>query len=211
MNFTKQDLVQLGKVARLNLINSVTGIKPANLIGTKSNQGETNLGIFSSVVHLGSDPALIGFILRPQGEVPRHTFVNLLENGFYTINHVPVSKIKNAHYTSAKFDKHESEFDFCDFEPEYLNDFWAPFVKESPIKMGLRFVQEIQIPLNGTSMVIGEIEALQVKDELLTKEFYIDLERAGIAGISGLNNYYSLVYQDSFPYARRKDVTSFKS
>ena len=61
------------KVERLNLINSLSGVKPANLIGTKDQNGNENLAIFSSVVHLGSNPALLGFILRPQGEVRRHT------------------------------------------------------------------------------------------------------------------------------------------
>ena len=55
----------MDKISRLNLINSITGVKPSNLIGTKSKDGFSNLAIFSSVVHLGSKPPLIGFITRP--------------------------------------------------------------------------------------------------------------------------------------------------
>ena len=88
MHYTKKDIDNLDRVTRIKIINSVTGIKPANLIGSMSNEGQTNLAVFSSIVHLGSNPALLGFILRPTGEVPRHTYSNILENGFYTINHI---------------------------------------------------------------------------------------------------------------------------
>ena len=78
MHFNQNDIKNLERVKRLNLINSITGIKPANLIGTISSKQETNLAIFSSVMHLGSDPALLGFILRPAQDVPRHTFENIM-------------------------------------------------------------------------------------------------------------------------------------
>jgi hypothetical protein len=44
------------KVERLNLINSCTGYKSANLIATKSVDGAVNVAIFSSITHLGSNP-----------------------------------------------------------------------------------------------------------------------------------------------------------
>ena len=76
-------------------------------------------------------------ITRPVGEVPRHTYQNIKESGVYTINAVPIAKTEEAHYTSAKFDDNESEFEACGFEPHYEEGFEAPFVKESPIRFGL--------------------------------------------------------------------------
>ena len=67
-HFTKGIIRDLDKVKRLNIINSITGIKPGNLIGTISEEKITNLAIFSSVIHLGSNPALLGFVLRPKKE-----------------------------------------------------------------------------------------------------------------------------------------------
>ena len=99
-HFTKQDLNQLEKIYRLNLINSVTGIKPANLVGTIDNQENSNLAIISSVVHLGSNPGIIGFIMRPDAKVRRHTYENIVETQYYTINHVLTTWIDKAHYTS---------------------------------------------------------------------------------------------------------------
>ena len=68
MIYTKADFENMSRVERLNLINSCSGIKPANLIGTQSAAGQPNVAIFSSVVHLGSNPALFGMVFRPQHE-----------------------------------------------------------------------------------------------------------------------------------------------
>ena len=115
ISLTKKEIEELPRVKRLNIINSITGIKPANLIGSINQKKKSNLAIFSSVVHLGSNPALIGFILRPEGKVRRHTYENILANNYYTINHLPNSKTENGHYTSAKFHSEESEFKHCNF------------------------------------------------------------------------------------------------
>jgi len=88
MHLTQEQIQQTPRIKRLNLINSITGVKPANLIGTVSDDGHTNLAVFSSIVHLGSNPALLGFVLRPQHEVRRDTYDNILQNKCYTINHI---------------------------------------------------------------------------------------------------------------------------
>ena len=211
MHLTKEEIQQLDKRKRLNIINSITGIKPANLIGTVSEDNVANVAIFSSIVHLGSNPALLGFIVRPTGEVPRNTYENILSNGRYTINAVNESFIKNAHYTSAKFDRNISEFDKCGLTDEYLHDFKAPFVKESNLKIGMKYCESIPIERNGTILVIGEVEHLILPENSINEKGYIDLDQAEIAGISGLNSYYSLEKIASFPYVRLEEVPEFEN
>jgi len=211
MHLTKDDLYQLERRKKLNLINSITGIKPANLIGTVSEDDIPNVAIFSSIVHLGSNPALLGFIVRPAGEVPRNTYENILANGLYTINHVRESFVKNAHYTSAKFDREVSEFNVCGLTDEYLPGFKAPFVKESTIKIGMKYCESIPIERNGTILVIGEVEHIILPDEAVNEKGYIDLEQAETAGISGLNSYYSVEKIASFPYVRVEEVPELPS
>tara|TARA_Y100001933_G_C18803511_1_gene481905 strand:+ start:134 stop:763 length:630 start_codon:yes stop_codon:yes gene_type:complete len=203
MYLSKKDILNTEKIKRLNLINSITGVKPANLIGTVSNKKESNLAIFSSIVHLGSNPALIGFVTRPANNVRRHTYENIIENSCFTINHIHPSFIKNAHYTSAKFDREESEFLKCKFKEEYLEGFSAPFVKESNFKIGLVLHEEINIKSNGCIMIVGSVEHL-VFDEKCYNEIdgTIDLEQNKNVGVGGLNSYYSLKKIDQFEYAR---------
>lgn len=177
---------------KIHLINSITGIKPANLIGTVDQAGQTNLAVFSSVLHLGSSPALIGFVMRPTGDVPRHTYENILEVGHYTINHIHPQIARQAHQTSAKFAKQESEFDMTDLTPVFIPNFNAPFVEESKIKYGLRFVEALPIKHNNTQLMIGEIQHIILDNHPKTPDGGLDLENTDSVGISGLNSYYKL-------------------
>ncbi len=211
MYLSQKDIEGLPKIQRLNIINSATGIKPANLIATKSSEGQSNVAIFSSVVHLGSAPALIGFIFRPQHEKPRDTYLNIKSSGLYTINQVPTSKVEQAHFTSAKFPKEISEFSRCGFEEEYLFDFPVPFVKESALKMGLELVEELPIKSNNTILMIGKVLHLQFPDEMMADDGSLNLSHIQTAGISGVNTYYELNRMAQFPYAHVKDVPSFTS
>lgn len=208
MHYDKKAIDQLDRVTRLKIINSVTGIKPGNLIGTIGENGATNLAVFSSIIHLGSNPSLLGFISRPQTEEVGHTLRNILQTEYYTINHIHPEFVEKAHYTSAKFSSDVSEFDTCNLSEEYINHFKAPFVRESIFKMGLCFKEAVDIKLNGTVLVIGEIEELIIADKAFVNED-IDLEASEGVGISGLNTYYSLKKIDSYPYARLSEIPKF--
>ncbi|PWH85118.1 flavin reductase family protein [Brumimicrobium oceani] len=199
----------LDRVYRLNLINSITGVKPANLIGTRSKKGEDNVAIFSSVVHLGSQPAQIGFIVRPAGENPRDTLQNINETGYYTINHISASFIQKAHYTSANLDIAESEFERMNIAQEMIADFHAPFVKESAVKIGLKHVDNILLP-NGCTLVIGEVVLIEVPEESIDDIGQIDLEKYECAALSGLGTYYHLNKITSYPHVKTNEIPDFE-
>ena len=209
MKLTSADIEGLSRVERLKLINGLSGIKQACLIGTKSVSGISNLAIFNSVCHIGSAPAYMGFILRPQESLHTGTYKNILETGVFTINHVQTSFIKNAHYTSAKFDLDTSEFELCNLTETFIPDFTAPFVAESQIKIGLVHQESISIKVNNTLLVIGKVEHIWLDEQLLDTEGYLDLEQAQSAGVAGLNSYYSLQKVADFPYARVEEVPGF--
>ena len=117
------------------MINSCTGYKSANLIGTQSENGSTNLAVFNSVTHLGSNPPLIGFILRPT-TVPRHTYQNMKNNGFFTINHIHKREIEDAHHTSDKYTEEVSEYEQNYFTEEFKKEIKDPIVKNDTLQMG---------------------------------------------------------------------------
>lgn len=72
MQLDDRDLSAMPSRQRAALVNSLSGFKSANLVGTADAQGMTNLAIMSSAVHLGSHPPLLALIVRPGGE-ERHT------------------------------------------------------------------------------------------------------------------------------------------
>lgn len=206
--FGKDDLKDMERFYRANLINSVTGYKPANLIGTFSDNGIANLAIFTSVVHIGANPALIGLIQRPITNYS-HTYKNIKQKGFYTINHVHENFIKNAHYTSAKFDENISEFDACGLTMERKFEFDAPFVKESKIKLGVKFVQEIPIELNNTFLIIGQIEHLLISEDVIQNDGSLDLNLVNDVAVSGLDTYHNVHKLSTFPYAKKDELPEF--
>ena len=203
MHYTKSEIKDLNRIKRLRLMNSITGIKSANLIGTISEKGNTNLAIFSSVVHLGSDPALIGFVMRPSNDVKRDTLNNILETKHFTINHVNSNFVENAHYTSLNFKQDQSEFEYCNLESFYINNYLPPFVKESKVKIGLKLNEIIPIKSNGCKFIIGEVEHVLIDDSVdLMPEGSINLEESNSIGVGGLNSYYVMSKITELPFPR---------
>ena len=127
----------------------------------------------------------------------------------YTINHVQESFIKNAHYTSAKFETGVSEFERCRLNEEYLFGFKPPFVKESKLKLGMKFCELIPISINNTALVVGEIQHLIIPEDAVNTNGHIDLEISQSIGISGLNSYYQLRKLAQYPYARVGELPDF--
>lgn len=188
-HYTLEDILEMEPHFRGLFVNSLSGYKSANLIGTVDKNGHTNLSIVSSVVHLGANPPLIGFIQRPVS-VDRHTYDNITETNVYTINAVSEDIIERAHQTSARYEKLQSEFDCCDLRPEFKSSWPAPFVKESPLKLGVSFQQEIDIELNGTKLIIGKIEHIHLENsEVIAPDGHIDISRIRLAAISSLDGY----------------------
>jgi flavin reductase (DIM6/NTAB) family NADH-FMN oxidoreductase RutF len=204
-HFNTDEIQGLSKLYRLNLINSITGYKSANMIGTKSNSGEENVAIFSSITHLGSSPALLHFTLRPN-TVPRDTYKNIKENNVFTVNHVSLGQIEQAHHTSAKYDENISEFDQTQLESEYRLDWHAPFVKGSPIGLGCRYLNEYNIKENGCVLIIAAIEHVFVDDQLLQEDGWVKLELGEVVAINGLNGYALPQLQKRLEYARPNEI-----
>ena len=199
------DFSAMSRIPRLTLINSVTGFKSGNLIGTIDGNGLTNLSVFSSAVHIGSEPALIALVTRPivdGGKTSRHTYDNIKDTGFFTINHIHEGIIKQAHQCSASYPDGISEFEAVGLTPQYLADFSAPFVAESRIKMGLSFVEEYFIKANNTVMLIGKVEYLIFPTDCVDEKGNLDLNAAKTVAVSGLDSYHSATLLERLAYAR---------
>lgn len=199
--FLIEELNDLDKRYRTNLINCLSGVKSLNLIGTKNNHGQSNLAIFNSVVHIGAHPPLMGFIHRPTS-VERHTFENINETSFFTINSVTAAIHKQAHQTAARYERSESEFDEVSLTEEYFDGFEAPFVQESPLKIGLELADIIPIPLNNTKLIIGRIKMLTLDEKHLRNDGFLSLSDQGIVGGTGLDSYLSTQEIGRYSYAK---------
>ena len=201
MKLDKKQIISLDKRYRVQLINSITGLKSAHLVGTIDKNNQTNLAIISSVFHLGADPALIGMIFRPDVS-PRHSLENIRETKVCTLNHVNSSIYKSAHQTSARYPREVSEFDACDLVAEYKGEFKAPFVRDSNIQLALKLEDEKKIELNNTHMLIMSIETIYMKEDYLAKDGNVMLAAADSIAVGGLDSYYEARLIERLPYAK---------
>jgi hypothetical protein len=201
IQFSGSDISQMETRQRAAFMNSLTGFKSASLIGTIDASGNTNLSIFSSVTHLGSNPALIGFINRPD-TTERHTFENILEVGQFTISHISSTIFQKAHQTSARYPKEVSEFDAVGLTPQFLSGIRAPFVQESSIKYGLEYVENHKLNINGTILIIGKVIEVMLPESCMRADGSIDVERAQTVAISGLDGYHSTERIARLSYAK---------
>jgi len=204
MVLAETDIQNLEKEYRRNFINSLSGFKSANLCGTKNEKGQSNLSIISSVVHLGADPAMLGLVMRPP-IVERHTFENIKETGFYTINHIHQNIYKAAHQTSARYPREISEFEATGLTEEYTN-FFAPYVKESVVKIGMELLEIIPIKWNNTEFIIGKIVEIQLPDSIVSEDGLVNLAKAETITCTGLDAYFTVSELSRLSYAK-KDKT----
>lgn len=199
--FSLDDMLGMERDYRRNLMNTISGFKSACLIGTVSHRGISNLAIFNSVVHISATPPYLGFVMRPL-TVPRQTYHNIRARGFFTINLVAESFFEKAHQTSAKYDEQTSEFDACGLSPQYTSAHPAPYVLESPIKLGLQYEEEHHITANGSILVVGRVIEALVEEGMIGAEGHVDLDNSGLVAVGGLDSYYRASLLKRMPYAR---------
>jgi flavin reductase (DIM6/NTAB) family NADH-FMN oxidoreductase RutF len=204
------DIMAMEKQKRVHFINSLGGFKSVSLIGTVDKLSNENLSIFSSVFHIGANPPLIALIFRPSPP-ERDTLKNILETGFCTINHINEEIYKQAHQTSARYDLNISEFEATGLKSVYKNDFFAPFVAESNIQLAIEFKEKVDITINNTTMIIGQILQVYVPENCILEDGFVDLEKANTLTCSGLDSYHKTFQLDRLSYAKPdKELTSIK-
>ncbi|HNY56067.1 MAG TPA: flavin reductase [Chitinophagales bacterium] len=201
MMLKKEDIEQLEQRYRTAFINSLAGFRQAVLVGTKSADGNTNLAIFNSLIHLGANPALFGLISRPDS-VPRDTLQNILDTKVYTLNYVTSAQYEKAHQTSARYDNGISEFEKVEFKEQYQPSFYAPFVEDAVVKIALQLEDCIPIPLNGTILIIGSIQQVEIDAALVETDGYVALSDADVLISQGLDAYFVSKSIGRLPYAK---------
>ncbi|MFM7309876.1 MAG: flavin reductase family protein [Flavobacteriales bacterium] len=186
---------------RGHFMNSLSGFKPVSLIGTWNEHETANLAVFSNIVHLGADPALVGIVCRPMA-AGGHTLTNIKRTGWFTINHVHPGIMEQAHQCSARYPAAESELEAVGLTLFLDSLVHAPFVEESRIKFGVALKQVIPIAFNDTFFVIGQVESVWLSNHYIKDDGYLDLAEAQSMCSSGLDGYHTANPGHRIPYAK---------
>jgi flavin reductase (DIM6/NTAB) family NADH-FMN oxidoreductase RutF len=200
-HFSIEEIQTWERFYRANFINCLTGFKPVSLIGSISKSGVPNLSVVSSIVHLGADPALIGYINRPIAAAP-DTITNIKETNCYTINHIQEQFLTKAHQCSAKYLPDVNEFEKVGLNASYEVGIIAPFVKEALVKYEMELVEIIPIQYNQTFFVIGQLKSVFLDESILSDDGFLDLTAAGSIVSLGLDGYAKAAMITRLPYAK---------
>ncbi len=195
------DIAEMNSRYRATFINSLSGFKSLNLVGTVSESGVNNLAPFNSIVHIGANPPCLGMIARPATE-EHQTLANIKANKQYTLNAVNESIFEQAHQCSAKYTADQSEFTETGLPLFYSEKLKAPYVASSNIKIGLELIEIIPIHFNQTSLIIGKIIEIILPESIIEEDGFVNIAKAGSITCNGLDSYYKVSPLKRIPYAK---------
>jgi flavin reductase (DIM6/NTAB) family NADH-FMN oxidoreductase RutF len=205
VHFTAEKIDAFEQRFKTTFINSLWGFKMPTLIGTVSNEGNYNLAIFNSLFHVGATHSLFGLVCRPNS-VERHTLQNIIHNKIFTVNYVHNQIVKQAHQTSARYLKHESEFDETKLTTQFENNCIAPFVLESKVKFAAELQEVIPVKTNNTVLLISKILHLHIPETVVQPDGFIDLQKLQIVASTGLDCYYTTNKIARYSYAKPHSI-----
>jgi flavin reductase (DIM6/NTAB) family NADH-FMN oxidoreductase RutF len=204
--YRTEDFSEMEQRFRAQLINSMPGIKALNLVGTRGEDGIENLAVFNSIFHVGANPPYMGMVIRPDS-VDRHTWQNIQSTGSYTLNSVGEEIYRQAHQTSARYERGVSEFDAVALNSQYRDGVLAPFVAKSAIKIGLELQEFHRVECNGTLIVIGKVVYVEIEDALVTNDGSVDLVKAKSVASIGVDGYVGVNWLSRLSYAKTDQET----
>ena len=126
------------------------------------------------------------------------------KNPYFTVNNVTEILIEGGHQSSASYEEQVNEFVEVGLKEEWKNEFKAPYVQDSPIQLGCKWIREMPIIENGCRFLIGQIEEIYIQEALITEnsDGFLPLENAGLICGSGMDGYYRPTFLHRRNYAQ---------
>jgi flavin reductase (DIM6/NTAB) family NADH-FMN oxidoreductase RutF len=167
--------------------------RPIALASTLDKNGKLNLSPFSFFNCFGSNPPMPAFspLRRVRDNTIKHTLENIRETREVVINAVNYGMIQQTSLTSCEYPKGINEFEKSGLTP-LPSERVKPFrVKESPVNFECRVTQIIETGKDGGAgnLILCEILLIHIKDEVITKNGFIDPDKIDLVGRMGLNYY----------------------
>ncbi len=164
---------------------------PVALIGSGAKgEGEEPVRDLMAAAWVGtvcSDPPMVSVSIRPE----RYSRELVDETGEFTVNLTDKAMMEGTDFCGVRSGRDVDKFKHCGWKPVRAGELeWAPGIAESPVTMGCRVRQRIE--LGSHIMYIGEIVYMGVREDLLDEKGSINLHRAqlvtythGVYGTTG--------------------------
>tara|TARA_B110000116_G_scaffold115065_1_gene100000 strand:- start:224 stop:511 length:288 start_codon:yes stop_codon:yes gene_type:complete len=90
-------------------------------------------------------------------------------------------------------------------EKEFKDDYKAPFVKSSRIKLGCKYLNQYEIKENNTLLMIAEINDIYFNEDIIQNDGWLNLDIAKTVTVNGLDGYALPSLVQRFEYAKPKN------
>ncbi|WP_404380971.1 flavin reductase family protein [Caenispirillum salinarum] len=158
--------------------------RPIGWITSVDVQGRVNLAPFSFFNALASEPPLVMISINGRhggGGPSKDTLANCRETGEFVVNMATYALRDAVSATSGPLPTGESELDAAGLTAEPSQLVAPPRVAESPIHLECRVHQIIDLPSDNpdsrNTMVIGRVVGVHIRDDALTPDGRVDVEK----------------------------------
>lgn len=151
---------------RYCLLTSVVVPRPIGWVSTRGESGVENLAPFSYFGAVSVTPMLISVSIAGRRDgTPKDSLVNLRATGRFCVNVVTLDLFERMNQTSADLPPDRSEFEFGDVPLAWTSG-GTPYVATCPVVLDCSVFQEVALPAPSTSLVLGQVEAVRLRDGL---------------------------------------------
>jgi len=164
--------------------------RPIAFISTIGKDGIFNLAAFSFFNGLCLRPAIVAIGIGWRGLEKKDTLRNIEDSKDFVINMVTEPLAQAMNQSSADYPSEVDEFKEVGLTPVKADLVNAPLVAESPINMECKLVQTLEFGKmpTGSTVVIGEIVLVHVKDDLWAGD-HIEISKFHAIGRLGQDLY----------------------
>ena len=146
---------------------SVVVPRPIAFVSTLGADGRTNVAPFSFFNAIASAPPLVGIAILDRQDDPKDTLRNIRATGEFVANLVSEPMLNAMVRTAGDWPADVSEFEIAGLTAAPSQKVKAPSVAESPVHLECTLYKEIE--LGSSSLLVGEVVLLRVKDDVMTE------------------------------------------
>ena len=161
------DPAELGAERIYRLMTGIVVPRPIAWVTSLSASGVLNLAPFSAFTFVSPKPPMLAISVGRKSGVYKDTARNILDREEYVI-HIADSPLMSAvHESSAEHPPEVSEVEVLGLETTPSDHIAVPRLTAAPIAMECRFRQCLEFGDTRSRLIVGEVVAFHIKDDLL--------------------------------------------
>lgn len=169
------------------LLSSCVLPRPIAWVTSVSSSGIVNAAPFSFFNVVSTDPPMVMIAVSKRKGDPKDTSRNISESRTFVVNIVNESLAETMDLTSADFPESVSEIERAGLTLAPSARIPVPGILLSPIRLECKLHTQLEIGNAPTDMIIGEVVAIHVDDEVMTGGRIDARKLKAIGRLSGSN------------------------